>query len=164
MMVTFAARLSTPVDPAPLEVGYTARAVRPDDARELGELYFDAYDPGVASATLDEAIDDIVASFGGEYGELWFEASPLVLHGAEVVAAVMTVRRATWDDVPDCPFIIELFTARSHRRRGIARHLVTSTMTTLRAAGESAVALRVGSANTAARGLYTALGFELIHV
>ena len=87
--------------------------------------------------------------------------TPVVLHGDEPVAAVMTVRRAPWDDVPDCPFIIELFTGRDHRLRGLARYVITSAAETTWSAGETAVALRVDEANGPALGLYTSLGFEV---
>ena len=40
------------------------------DAVELGQLYFDAYEPGVAAATEQDALDDITLSFDGGYGVL----------------------------------------------------------------------------------------------
>lgn len=123
-------------------------------------LYFDAYDPGIASETYDEALGDVQASFDGHYGCYLFEASPVIEHQGEVVAAIMVVQRAAWDDTPDCPFIIELFTSRGHRRLGLGRHLLSSAMTTLEAAGERAVALRVSSENRRALNLDRSVHFR----
>lgn len=139
---------------------YVMRACRQSDTPVLGWLYFEAYAPGMASATLDEAVVDIRASFDGEYGELWREASLLIEYGEELAAAILTVRRAPWEGTPDCPFIIELFTARSHRRRGLARALILRALDAARHAGESEIALRVDADNTAARALYDSLGFR----
>ncbi len=160
-MITLLGRLPLPATQSDLPDGYVVREMRRGDLEAVGRLYFEAYDPGVACSTLEEAVDDIVASFDGVYGEFWFEASPVILHGDQVVAAVMAVRQAPWDDVPDGPFIIELFTDRAHRRQGLARHLITLAAETVRSAGETAVALRVDGANTPARRLYGSLGFEV---
>ena len=144
-----------------MPVGYAVRACQRSDIESLGRLYHDAYEPGAACDTLEEAIADIRASFDGAYGKLWPAASSLIHRRGDPVAALLTVRRTPWDDTPDCPFIIELFTARAHRRRGLARALVARCLWAARRAGESAVALRVDPGNTAARALYESLGFTL---
>ena len=148
-----AARVPIPPD------GYRARPVAPSDVEELGALYFRAYDPGVASATLDDAVRDIQASFDGEYGSLWLPASEVIHRSGEIVAAILTVHRAPWPDTPQCPFVIELFVDRAHRRRGLARVLVERCLVAAAAASEAGVALRVDAANAAALGLYRAVGF-----
>jgi hypothetical protein len=53
--------------PAPsiLPPGYAMRPMLSRDISELGSLYFAAYDPGIASATVEEAEADIRASFAG---------------------------------------------------------------------------------------------------
>lgn len=142
---------------------YEARAIRFDDTDELGRLYFEAYEPGVACESLTEAIDDIGASFAGEYGELWPEASLVVEHEHSLTGAILTVRQAPWERTPDCPFIIELFIDKSHRRRGLGRSLVQMCMATVSGSGEQAVALRVADDNNAARALYKSLGFVEWH-
>ena len=71
---------------------------------------------------------------------------------------MLTVTRAPWSDTPDCPFVIELFTAGEQRRRGIARALMHRVLAEAAAAGASAVALRVAVDNPAARALYAGLG------
>jgi len=158
-MLTLIADLRSHSHPA-IPPGFRVRACTRADGDALGHLYFEAYDPGDACETLDEAIADIEASFNGDYGEFWFEASPVVEHDGWIVAVTMTARRAPWDRTPDAPFIIELFTARGYRRRGLARLLLNECMATLREAGAMAVALRVGADNTAARSLYESLGFR----
>ncbi|MGI8405594.1 MAG: GNAT family N-acetyltransferase [Thermomicrobiales bacterium] len=142
-----------------LPPGYRHRPMCAEDIPALGNLYFAAYDPGVACDTLEEAVADIRASFAGEYGNLWLEASPVVTWNDQIVAAIMTVRRAPWNDVPECPFITELFIDRSHRRRGLARTLLMASLKAAYEHEESAIALRVDPSNDAALTLYAAAGF-----
>lgn len=59
--------LAGPTDPSlRLRVQYQVRACELADAPQLGELYFNAYDRGIACATLPEAVADIEATFAGE--------------------------------------------------------------------------------------------------
>ena len=125
-------------------------------------MYFEAYDPGVACDTLDEAIADIEASFQGDCGEFWYQASPVVEAEGRIVSAVMTVRQAPWDDTPDGPFIIELFTARDYRRRGLARLVIRHCLNTIRQAGETTVAPRVAHDNTPGVTVMCARGLALM--
>jgi len=147
------------LDAATPPIGFLVRPSNQTDLSQLATLYFEAYDPGIACDSLDEATGDIRASFGGEYGEYWYEASPVVEADGRIVSAAMTVRRAPWDDTPDCPFIIELFTARDNRRKGLARIVISHCMATINDTGETAAALRVAEDNTPARALYESLGF-----
>lgn len=159
--LTLASRLDvSDLTPPPLPEGWHLRPCGERDADELGAVYFGAYEPGKASASLEEAIDDVRAAFRGEYGDLWGAASPVAEFDGRIRAAVMTVRRSPWPDVPDCPFVIEVFTSPGHRRRGLARHLLIRSMQTTRAAGATTVALRVMSDNRPALGLYGSLGFR----
>lgn len=158
--LTLTTDLTAPSLPPPaLPAGYTLRAMTADDIPALGALCFAAYDPGVACEILEEAVADIRASFAGEYGELWLEASPVVVRSDEIVTSLTAVHRTPWDDVPKCSFIIELLTDRAHRRRELARMLLLTTMSTLREAGEERIALRVDAHNADARRLYAAAGF-----
>ncbi|RZU12352.1 acetyltransferase (GNAT) family protein [Kribbella rubisoli] len=123
------------------------------DAVALGRLYFEAYEPGVAAESEQDALDDINLTFEDGYGVLSPALSLLAWADDQLVGALLVVERAPWPDTPDCPFIIELFTARSHRRRGIARLLLTC------CAGTT-VALRVDEGNAPALALYRDLGFR----
>ncbi|HEX4700010.1 MAG TPA: GNAT family N-acetyltransferase [Actinomycetes bacterium] len=140
--------------------GRLVRRVEPSDAGAIGRLYFASYPRGVPGDSLEEAVSDITASFAGEYGEPWPDAC-LVASTAvgDIVGCVITVSRAPWSDTPDCPFVIELFTAVEQRRRGIARALMQHVLAEAAAAGASAVALRVAVDNPVARALYDGLGF-----
>ena len=150
---------TVPVFTTPLASDWTTRSCTPEDVNALGALYFDAYEPGVASTTLEEAVADIAASYAGEYGEVLPEASLVTVKDEQVIGAIMIVRRAPWPDVPDCPFVIELFTDRAFRRKGVARSLMLAAMHSLSQSGESRLALRVNDANASALGLYESLGF-----
>lgn len=149
-----------PVTTRRLPPEFETRPRQPSDIPALGRVYFGAYPMGVAETTLDDATKDIAATFDGRYGELWPEASPVVETAGKLVCAVLTVRRAPWDDIPDCPFIIEVFTAGEHRRRGLARAALTHVAAVISAAGENTMALRVGTDNVAALSLYRSLGFH----
>lgn len=149
-------RSPAPLSVAALPADVVLRAPEPDDAVAVGQLYFGAYEPGIAGADESEAIDDIRASFAGEYGASRLDWSWLALSGGTVVGAVLIVERAPWPDTPDCPFIIELFTARNWRRQGVGRALVAACIDA--AGGE--VALRVNQDNSAARRLYASFGFS----
>jgi N-alpha-acetyltransferase 10/11 len=101
------------------------------------------------------------ATFAGAYGALWQEASRVATNDdAAIVAAIQVVHRAPWDDTPDCPFVIELFTARAHRRRGLGRALMLGAMGVVAQAGHTNIALRVHPENMPALSLYRRLGFH----
>ena len=137
-------------------------AVRPStkaDLNQIAALYFRSYEPGVACSSEVEAVAEVSASFAGDYGEYLYNASPVVLKGSMILAAIMTVRRAPWDDTPTCPFIIDLFTAPEHRRGGLASALLGAAATAVTAHAES-IALRVEEQNAAAIALYESLGFR----
>ncbi len=129
------------------------------DLDRIGSLYFRSYEVGEACETEDEAIADVAASFAGEYGEYLHAASPVAVIGTEIVAAAMTVECATWDDVPSCPFLIELFTREDHRRRVLATALVCTAAAEI-APIASQIALRVQNENEPALALYASLGFR----
>jgi N-alpha-acetyltransferase 10/11 len=147
-------------DAEPVPAPYSVRPTDRSDIDALGRVYFEAYEPGVAWPSLAEAVTDIEASFDGAYGPLVEAASPAAFLGDERVAAVLTVQRAPWPDTPDCPFIIEAFTARAHRRRGLARALVTIASGETSRRGDPCIGLRVASDNTPALRLYRSLGFS----
>ena len=156
-MVTLSAKTA----PLERELKTAARTVQDSDLPRLGELYFTAYEPGDAGETLDVAMADMRSALEGRYGELLPEASHVALDDdGNIVAAVLVVERFTGDGAPDCPFIIELITDRSHRRRGLAEELVLETMDTLFNEGRQDVALRVEASNSAALALYLSLDFH----
>jgi N-alpha-acetyltransferase 10/11 len=76
-----------------------------------------------------------------------------------LAAAILTIHRAPWEGAPDCPFIIELFTSPTHRRRGLARAALTHAHNAALASRAIAIALRVDADNIPAISLYRGLGF-----
>jgi GNAT superfamily N-acetyltransferase len=140
-------------------------AVRPageTDIPELARLYLRAYDPP-AVRTLDEAVAEMTSSLDGTWGEPWPAASPAAWIGGDLAAAVQLVRRPApqaMPGAPDCPWLIEVFTDPEHRRRGLARGLLSVACGELAAAGEPQVGLTVSTGNAAALALYTSLDFR----
>lgn len=146
--------------PAPLPAPWVVRSVTSADVEPLGQLYFDSYPPGLACSSVDGAVADIEMTLDGEYGQLWPRASLVVTRESRLVAAVLTVRRPPWPDTPNCPFVVELFTAPQFRRRGLARHLVRNVLAAAGRSVKPSVALRVADENDTALRLYRSLGFE----
>lgn len=145
----------------PLADGLTVRAPGPADADDLGQLYFDCRVPGANLASSAEAVAETRAFFRGEFGQFWPEASGVIDNDGELIAALLAVHRAPWDDTPDCPFITDLFTEPGLRRRGLARALLTRCLAQASTTPRPQVALRVDSDNTPAMRLYQSLGFRL---
>ncbi|MEV4261685.1 GNAT family N-acetyltransferase [Kribbella sp. NPDC049584] len=145
-----------PGAPHPIAVpGVVLRPPGVADAVALGRLYFESYEPGVAAASEQDALDDINLTFEDGYGVLTPTLSRLAWADGRLVGALLVVERAPWPDTPDCPFIIELFTARSHRRLGIARLLLNQ-------CSDVTVALRVQDDNASALALYYSAGFRSV--
>lgn len=145
---------------ASLSVGFAVRAPWAADSERLGRLYFDCQVPGADLGDVAEAIGEIRGYFKGEFGEFWPEASGVVETGGQLLAALLAVHRAPWDDTPDCPFITDLFTDPGYRRDGFARALMIRCLTEASATSRPRVALRVDSGNTPALRLYESLGFR----
>jgi N-alpha-acetyltransferase 10/11 len=146
--------------PGEIPPPYPIRGCTDGDADALGRLYCEAHAPGAGCGSADEAIDDMRATFAGEYGELWQPASLVAERDGEPVAAVLTVRQAPWPGAPDCPFVVELFTARPYRRRGLGRTLVRRCLAAAGATGRPRLALRVAETNSGALRLYESLRFQ----
>jgi ribosomal protein S18 acetylase RimI-like enzyme len=152
------ARAATSV---PLPRGFAARVPDLSDAEDLGRLYFECPVPGMdAPDSAGGAISDMHSFFRGDYGEPWLDGSGLVEGRGRLVAALLAVRSAVWDDTPDCPFITDLFTDRAFRRSGLAHVLMVRCMNQASATPRPMVALRADSDNAPAMRLYERLGFR----
>lgn len=140
--------------------GYAVRSPAAGDAARLGQLYFDAGVPYANLAHAGAAVEEIQAFFRGEFGEFWPAASGVAERDGRLVAALLTVRRAPWDDTPDGPFITDVFTDPGFRRHGLARALVARCLDAVHRSAHQRVALRVESENAAAVHLYQGFGFR----
>jgi N-alpha-acetyltransferase 10/11 len=143
-----------------LAAGFTVRSPAEGDAGRLGRLYFDAGVPYANLAHAEAAVGEILAFFRGEFGDLWPDASGVVEHDGRLVAALLAVHRAPWDDTPDGPFITDLFTDPGFRRRGLGRVLMARCLAAVHRSGRQRVALRVESDNAPAVELYRSFGFR----
>ncbi len=90
----------------------------------------------------------------GEAGRFMPEASYVVLEGDALVGAILVTH---W---MEAPMVAEVGVAADHRRRGIARALLSAASTRLAALGEPRWALYVTVGNDPAIALYRAFGFE----
>lgn len=143
----------------PLPHGYSARPMSERDSSALAELYFEAYPRDVVADRV-AAADEIERSFLGEYGVIDLALSPVIECQGGLVASVMTVLEAPWDDVPRDPFIIEVMVHPGHRRRGLAEYAIQLVASDMPTSSVPTLALRVMSDNDAARRLYAKLGFK----
>jgi GNAT superfamily N-acetyltransferase len=159
--------LVRPVFPRPglVEVppGYLVLSVVSRSHDELGQAYFNATGSGESWTTMEGAIEDISAAFAGEYGPTLPRSSLALTAGTDLAAVIFTVERATWGDVPDGPFVIDLFTDPAHRRRGLATWLLFEAIRCLPAVAPGCLlGLRVETKNHAALALYENLGFRIL--
>ena len=142
-------------DPVP------SRQVSAEDIPALSELFFQAYDSSSAATTKEAAHQIIQGVFDGEFGPLLPEASPVIEdENGQVVAAAIVLEQRKGDDLPKTPYLFELFTAASHRRRGLAEQLVREAMTKLYNQGYEEISLRIAEDNSAALALYLTLDFN----
>jgi len=147
-------------EPPGLADGYAVRSPVEGDTERLGRLYFDAGVPYANLAHPEAAVDEVRAFFLGEFGKFWPAASGVVEHDGRLVAALLAVHRAPWDDTPDGPFITDLFTDPGFRSRGLGRALVARCLDAVHRSARRSVALRVESENTPAVHLYQSFGFR----
>ncbi|ABY25200.1 acetyltransferase, gnat family [Renibacterium salmoninarum ATCC 33209] len=155
--VTLIARTS----PLPTELDITTRSLSTEDISALGELYFSAYDAGFGEKSVEAATADITDTFAGKYGNFLADISQVALdESGKIIAAVLVVERSAEDNSPEVPLLIELFTDRDHRRRGLAERLVVISSDLLFQSGHREVSVRVDDSNSAALALYLSLEFR----
>ncbi len=160
MNVCFLADVWSVIDRSPaLPTDVTIRSTAEADVTLLAETYLRAFGPAVAGS-LNDAVAEMKAASAGAWGPLWPEASPAAWRGGELAGVVQTVRRPSWEDAPDCPWLIDVFTDPRHRRAGIARALIGAACRAMSAADEPHVGLTVDDGNLAAVTLYKSLGFS----
>lgn len=146
--------------PATREVTAPSRSVTQDDAAALAHLLLEAY--GTEKGGSQERAEAVIRdAFEGAYGPFLAEQSQLVEdeQGQPVAAAIVLERRRD-AKLPDAPYLFELFTASSHRRRGLAEQLVRQVMAALHESGYEEVCVRIPEDNSAALALYLTLDFN----
>ncbi len=141
--------------------GLTMRAVTDADVEAPAQLYLSAYHPRPGAMSLLEAREQMRANFAGESGELWRDASPVVVDAdGAVVASILTVTAAPLDwERPPGPYVIEVLTSHLWRGRGLARALLAEAARTVVAAGGKTITLRVDPDNVGALRLFASAGF-----
>lgn len=138
----------------------TVRPLGPADRDVVAQLYLDSYPPGVGAVDLASALDEITATFTGQYGELRIEASLLAHIDNTPAGAIFTASRSIWDRDLEGPFIIDLFVDPSHRGAGAGRALVIGAIKECAANQDRTLSLRVGEGTSPqAHSLYAGLGF-----
>lgn len=141
-------------------VTITHRQVSPQDAEGLAKLFFTAYEDGSVNSQA-EALEIMQQLFAGEFGNLLPEASPVVEDDSgRLIAAALVLDRRKGENLPQSPYIFELFTAASRRREGLAEQLVRIAIDKLHGTGFDDVALRINEDNAAALALYLTLDFH----
>lgn len=138
----------------------TVPPVSPADRDSVAQVYLDSYPAGVGADDLASALDEMTATFTGEYGELRTDASFIARIDSMPVGAVFTTSHSIWDPDLNGPFIIDLFVDPAHRRAGVGRALVIETIKACVANQDKALSLRVGQGTSPqAHSLYARLGF-----
>jgi len=98
-------------------------------------------------------------AFTNEDGKLDYSDSIVILYNDILIASIMLVEDAPWEDTPPGPFIIQLMVHPDHRKLGLAEFLIQNAAAKLDSKGAQTVALRVMSGNRRARNLYSKCGF-----
>ncbi|QQC59538.1 GNAT family N-acetyltransferase [Rothia kristinae] len=141
-------------------VTVSTRPVARQDADGLARLFFTAYEDGSVTSQA-HALEILHHMFDGEYGAVLPNASPVVVDDAgRIIAAALVLESRVGDDLPDSPYIFELFTESSRRREGIAEQLLRVAITELKEEGFEHVAVRISEDNAAALALYLTLDFR----
>lgn len=134
--------------------------MNPADRDSVAQLYLDSYPPEIGANDLASALDEISATFTGEYGELRTEASLIAHIDGRPAGAIFTTSHSIWDPDLNGPFIIDLFVDPTHRGAGAGRALVIEAIKACMANQQEALSLRVGGGTSPqAHSLYASLGF-----
>ena len=149
-------------DARQLPPGHEARRFGFEESRALAELYFAAYLPANLCDSLDSAIEEIALTFAGGYGPVWSPGNMGTWVDGTLTGAVMAVLAPDWASPFTGPFIIELFTAPTHRKLGIGRHLLERCLSAAHDEQHTHVALKVDFDNAIAQSLYLSTGFMFI--
>ena len=142
------------------ELTAASRSVTDEDTSALARLLREAYGSGTVG-TQEEAETTVRDAFRGKFGPFLREQSHVIEDedGNPVAAAIVLERRED-PHLPDVPYLFELFTASSHRRRGLAEQLVRQVMSSLHENGYEEVCVRIPEDNSAALALYLTLDFN----
>jgi GNAT superfamily N-acetyltransferase len=141
---------------SPLPATATVRPLTPDDAEALAVLMDDAYRGTIDAEPdqgLDDARDEVAATFAGGYGELMPGVSLLAFEGDELVSACIVTR------FEDAPFVAFTMTRAARKGQGLSRAVMTRSIRAMAEAGEPRVDLIVTAGNAPAERLYASLGF-----
>lgn len=130
------------------------------DIPALAALHLVAYDRPEIAENLWEATDEMRMSFDGVFGTPLDDSFIGAWIDGELVGALLCVTDAPIDDAPAGPFVIDLMVDPEHRRRGIAKVLVSELARRARSWGHDSVALRLDPGTLPAGRLYELLGFE----
>ncbi|MDO4919763.1 GNAT family N-acetyltransferase [Kocuria sp.] len=146
--------------PSTREATAPSRPVTREDSATLAQLLREAYG-SAATGSQEQAETMVQDALEGAFGPFLAEQSRLVEdENGNPVAAAMVLERRTDSHLPDAPYLFELFTASSHRRRGLAEQLVRSVMASLHENGYEEVCVRIPEDNAAALALYLTLDFN----
>lgn len=97
--LTPTATISPPIYPAgQLPGGLDFRGLDAGMADDLAQCYLMSYPPDVAASDLDEAREEMNATFRGDYGELRAGAITTAWVGGRLAGAIMVVTHSVWDE------------------------------------------------------------------
>jgi ribosomal protein S18 acetylase RimI-like enzyme len=132
------------------------RAPTEQDKAELAQLLLDAYRGTIdqEEETIEQAIEELDRTYGGEYGPFMAAESRVVERDGRLVSATLLTR---WQDRP---FVAYAITHPQWQRRGLARSSMLSAMHAVQSGGDELLSLVVTLKNEPAYALYQSLGFR----
>lgn len=130
-------------------------------ANGLARCCLTSYPPGVAATNLDDAREEMDATFRGDCGELRVDARTSAWAGGRRAGAIMVVTRSIWDAHLTGPFIIDVPADLHARGKGIGRTLAHHAIEACPVAGDRTLRLPFGEGTSdAALRIRQRLGFR----
>ena len=137
---------------------FTSRPVVASDAPALSRLLYASFRGSIddEGETPADAQHEINRFFRGEYGRFDPAASVLIEEEGVLQSACLI----SWFDIHAAPLVVFSMSRPEARHRGMARHLLKTSINVLHERGERFLTLVVTEGNTEAVSLYRSLGFR----
>ncbi|MFW0121820.1 GNAT family N-acetyltransferase [Rothia sp. CCM 9419] len=157
--ITLITNTTTPLRKSPQRLNL--RPTTPEDTEAIARLLFSSYDESTF-VTQEDAQRQVKEILAGTYGEFYPEASPLLIddNGRAVAVLLSLKNRLDHNGPEETPTLLELITAPSRRREGIAEELITYALDIMQNHHYDEASTHISERNAAALALYLTLGWQ----
>ncbi|MFW0154979.1 GNAT family N-acetyltransferase [Rothia sp. P6271] len=157
--ITLITNTITPLCKSPQRLNL--RPTSQEDYEAIARLLFSAYDESTFP-TQENAQHYVETILNGTHGEFYPEASPILIddNGRAVAVLLSLKNRLDHNGPENTPTLLELITAPSRRREGIAEELITYALDVMHTQHHEAASTHINETNAAALALYLTLGWQ----